>query len=253
MKIEKKKEGRRKPSSQFRGVIKNGNTWRAIVKAAGFSLRFKTEMEAAAHYNIVAMSHWKSLSPNQINSFWAVRPNRGHIDSKEGRLRVVDIDKTRYAIVDEWNYVDLKDGDWYVDSKTGFFTVILKAEKVDGKWIFEKAIMHEHIFGNPCFHKNRNTFDNRMNNLTSDPNERSFPNKPTLPFVNHLNVNEPLTPAVLAFREELVVYLVWSRGKRNGEEVGQEPKDPRRKKPGWKEWFNEDGGTLPGEWEHLLE
>ncbi len=234
---------------KLRGMWRDRNGWQVAVRAARFFRRCKTQAEASAYYNAVASKTWDGLSPKQLNNPWQIRRNIGFLHSARQSIRVVEIDEEEYFLVDESDYMQLKDWDWFIDPKTHFPSVIMDCEKVDGKWTFKISSAHDIIFGGPARHINGNPFDNRSANLCNIDQNITYLKSPLVPLVERMEFSEEPDPVVADFIRRLVDALEWKESFRvKGFAEGVEPRDPRKGFPDWKEWLEEQGGSLPEKW-----
>ncbi len=244
---ENKKRKRRK-TSVFRGVLLDKKTggWICRIRAAGFHRRCKSEVEAAAYYNIVAMYTWKGLSEKQLNNMWKVYPNTGFVQVGQETVRVLDIDRTHYALIDE-EFYSLKDCDWFLEPKTGMAIMITDCSKENGEWRFTYVKMHEWIFGGPCVHLNRNPRDNRKKNLAESG--IALEKRPVKPLSEHIDARDIKSQELLEFEGQLTERLDWEKQMRESRfAYGVEPSDPRESREDWKEWVRKNGGQVLRSW-----
>jgi hypothetical protein len=174
---------RKKPkTSVFNGVFndKEKSRWIAVVRAARFHRRCRTEMEAAAHYNAVAALVWPEQhkvfpefpeEENKVRGYKRNKPHDGRPKRPVGRdlkgRRVIAIDKRYYAAVDERVYLALKDEMWFV--REGHALRIVGCRLIEqAPWAeFVYQSMESIVFGGHCVHPNRHRLDNRRSNLIS--------------------------------------------------------------------------------------
>ena len=236
-KVKKTKQRKRPKTSLFRGVSKdpNRNRWISLCRAAHFKKYFRSELEAAAHYNAVARLMWPEDDRlgNQVNNFWKIRTGPPY---NELGQRLIQIDQHHGAVIDDNTavYTALKDMDWFI--RDGRATVVARAELLTSSpWVsFTYKTLEELVKGGPCVHLNRKLLDCRRENLVLredyDPKIHGGHCAPCSPAGMARHRAELNSPRRIKFREKLALRLRWEafqRGELGGFWQGEEPYDPR--------------------------
>jgi hypothetical protein len=247
-----------KSSSVFRGVHWDSKTegWRAQLRDAHFNRRFRSEMEAMAHYNAVAKEVWPQkiaiIGTDKFNNPWDGRGESPIGWDHRGR-RVIVIDRHFRTVVDENTYQSFKDWAWFVRDNAVLFVggcqLFRSPPWVEFEyWRLDTMVLNHHRARqalppvDDCIHINGHPLDNRICNLAA-PDDN----------VQLVVGSAPVTDEGLAqfkrwrnsprrkrFQRQLSEFLEYERQMGPGGTglwVGEVPTDPRLD-PQWRE-FND--------------
>lgn len=223
-------------TSVFRGVhwSQQKKRWICQVRAAGIQKICSSEVEAAAHYNVVAQKKWGREVG--LNDPWLVRPQESHVGSGRFLQRILEIDKHHYLELDEDTYRTIKDNFWFIDGKTGFVRCVYDVNlETKGFWYQD---LHTWLFGGQCYHRNEDLLDNRRSNLISPDKfalewhsrrAKAYEPSPSLNSPEVLNGLRQLQldPVVQEYGSQRSEYLAWLQGVTNQTSwLGAVPRDP---------------------------
>lgn len=86
---------------------------------------------------------------------------------------VIRLTKGKIAIVDPWWWVRLKRGRWRaVLRKGGWYALKITGKKGSYKYYYMHRVINQTPKGEECHHKNRNTLDEREENLENVTNPK---------------------------------------------------------------------------------